>query len=42
MYLVISKYEIIPFQKIILDIDPDAYVTTHPVQEIFRKGYKGR
>ncbi|TMN21470.1 YitT family protein [Lentibacillus cibarius] len=42
LYLVISRYEIVPFQKIVLDIDPNAYVTIHPVQEIFRKGYKGR
>ncbi|WP_010532053.1 YitT family protein [Lentibacillus jeotgali] len=42
LYLVISRYEIVPFRKIITDIDPDAYVTVHPVQEIFRKGYKGR
>ncbi|GGJ87424.1 membrane protein [Lentibacillus kapialis] len=42
LYLVISRYEIVPFRRIIDDIDPDAYVTVHPVQEIFRKGYKGR
>ncbi|WP_164670309.1 YitT family protein [Virgibacillus doumboii] len=42
LYLVINRYEIVPFRKIILNIDPDAYVTVHGVQEIFRKGYKGR
>ncbi|SFB33132.1 Uncharacterized membrane-anchored protein YitT, contains DUF161 and DUF2179 domains [Lentibacillus halodurans] len=42
LYLVINRYEIVPFRKIITDIDPNAYVTVHPVQEIFRKGYKGR
>ncbi|MFC4557669.1 YitT family protein [Virgibacillus kekensis] len=42
LYLVINKYEIVPFRKIITDIDPDAYVTVHGVQEIFKKGYKGR
>ncbi|ALX50275.1 YitT family protein [Lentibacillus amyloliquefaciens] len=42
LYLVINRYEIVPFRKIISEIDPDAYVTVHPVQEIFRKGYKGR
>ncbi|MFD1362103.1 YitT family protein [Lentibacillus salinarum] len=42
LYLVISRYEIVPFREIINDIDPNAYVTVHPVQEIFRKGYKGR
>ncbi|UOQ91602.1 YitT family protein [Halobacillus shinanisalinarum] len=42
LYLVINKHEIVPFRKIILNIDPDAYVTVHGVQEIFRKGYKGR
>ncbi|HLR61995.1 MAG TPA: YitT family protein [Lentibacillus sp.] len=42
LYLVINRYEIVPFRKIIDDIDPNAYVTVHPVQEIFRKGYKGR
>ncbi|SFE22066.1 Uncharacterized membrane-anchored protein YitT, contains DUF161 and DUF2179 domains [Lentibacillus persicus] len=42
LYLVINRYEIVPFRKIISETDPDAYVTVHPVQEIFRKGYKGR
>lgn len=42
LYLVINRYEIVPFRKIIDDIDSNAYVTVHPVQEIFRKGYKGR
>ncbi|WP_163528128.1 YitT family protein [Halobacillus ihumii] len=42
LYLVINKHEIVPFRKIILNIDPNAYVTVHGVQEIFRKGYKGR
>ncbi|MFB4168496.1 YitT family protein [Virgibacillus sp. JSM 102003] len=42
LYLVINRYEIVPFRKIIMDIDPEAYVTVHGVQEIFRKGYKGR
>lgn len=42
LYLVINRYEIVPFRKIIMAIDPEAYVTVHGVQEIFRKGYKGR
>ncbi|WP_174614378.1 YitT family protein [Virgibacillus ihumii] len=41
LYLVINKHEIVQLKKIIEDIDPDAYVTVHSVQEIFRKGYKG-
>ncbi|GAA0590659.1 YitT family protein [Virgibacillus siamensis] len=41
LYLVINKQEIVQLKKIIEDIDPDAYVTVHSVQEIFRKGYKG-
>ncbi|WP_269411673.1 YitT family protein [Lentibacillus daqui] len=41
LYLVINKQEIVHLKKIIEDIDPDAYVTVHGVQEVFRKGYKG-
>ncbi|WP_250889680.1 YitT family protein [Lentibacillus populi] len=41
LYLVINKQEIVHLKKIIEAIDPDAYVTVHGVQEIFRKGYKG-
>src|SRR5699024_10404848 len=41
LYLVINKQEIVHLKKIIEDIDPDAYVTVHSVQEVFRKGYKG-
>ncbi|MFD1037577.1 YitT family protein [Virgibacillus byunsanensis] len=42
LYLVINKHEIVSFRKIIMRIDPNAYVTVHGVQEIFKKGYKGR
>lgn len=41
LYIVMNKQEIVQLQKIIQQIDPTAYVTTHPVQEVFRKGYKG-
>ncbi|WP_077328285.1 YitT family protein [Virgibacillus siamensis] len=41
LYLVINKQEIVQLKKIMEDIDPNAYVTVHSVQEIFRKGYKG-
>lgn len=41
LYIVINKQEIVQLRKIIQDIDPNAYVTVHNVQEIFRKGYKG-
>ncbi|ASN04486.1 hypothetical protein CFK40_05410 [Virgibacillus necropolis] len=41
LYLVINKQEIVQLKKIVQDIDPNAYVTVHTVQEIFRKGYKG-
>ncbi|MDQ0214475.1 uncharacterized membrane-anchored protein YitT (DUF2179 family) [Oikeobacillus pervagus] len=41
LYIVINKQEIVQLKKIIQDIDPDAYVTVHGVQEILRKGYKG-
>ncbi|MEN1967519.1 YitT family protein [Lentibacillus sp. N15] len=41
LYLVINKQEIVHLKKIIEEIDPDAYVTVHGVQEVFRKGYKG-
>ncbi|HLR80920.1 MAG TPA: YitT family protein [Bacillota bacterium] len=40
LYLVINKQEIVQLRKIIEKIDPNAYVTIHDVQEIFRKGYK--
>ncbi|WP_079478113.1 YitT family protein [Halobacillus salinus] len=41
LYLVIHKREIVQLKKYIEDIDPDTYITTHRVQEIFRQGYKG-
>ncbi|MEC5423114.1 YitT family protein [Virgibacillus sp. C22-A2] len=41
LYIVINKQEIVPLKKIIQEIDEEAYVTVHKVQEIFRPGYKG-
>ncbi|WP_076569291.1 YitT family protein [Salimicrobium album] len=42
LYLVINKREIVQLRKLVEDIDADAYVTVHRVQEVFRSGYKGR
>ncbi|SIS45983.1 YitT family protein [Salimicrobium flavidum] len=42
LYLVINKREIVQLRKLIEDNDPNAYVTVHRVQEIFRSGYKGK
>lgn len=41
LYIVINKQEIVQLKKIIELVDPNAYITTHNVQEIGRKGYKG-
>ncbi|MGP4073387.1 YitT family protein [Piscibacillus sp. B03] len=41
LYIVINKREIVQLRKIIEKLDPEAYVTTHRVQEIFKTGYKG-
>lgn len=41
LYIVINKQEIVQLKKIIEEIDPNAYITTHNVQEIGRAGYKG-
>ncbi|WP_090855833.1 YitT family protein [Paraliobacillus sp. PM-2] len=41
LYIVINKQEIVQLKKIIQDIDSNAYVTVHSVQEILREGYKG-
>ncbi len=40
LYLVINKREIVQLRKILENIDEEAYVTVHRVQEILRKGYK--
>lgn len=40
LYLVINKQEIVKLKKIIQEVDSNAYVTVHNVQEIVRKGYK--
>lgn len=40
LYVVISKQEIVRLKDIIHDIDENAYVTVHNVQEIIGKGYK--
>src|SRR5699024_12658183 len=37
LYLVINKQEIFQLRKIIEQIDPNAYVTIHDVQDIIRK-----
>ncbi|WP_028783915.1 YitT family protein [Thalassobacillus devorans] len=41
LYIVINKREIVQLKKLVEAIDPEAYITLHRVQEIFRKGYKG-
>lgn len=40
LYLVINSHEIVLLRKIIQDVDPNAYLTEHPVQELTRTGYK--
>lgn len=40
LYLVINSHEIVMLRKIIQEVDPDAYITEHPVQELTRTGYK--
>ncbi|RFA32897.1 hypothetical protein CAI16_16605 [Virgibacillus dokdonensis] len=42
LYIVINKQEIVHLKRIIEKIDEDAYITVHSVQEINRRGYKGR
>lgn len=42
LYIVINKPEIVQLKKIVEEIDENAYVTIHNVQEVLRKGYKGR
>lgn len=40
LYLVLSRQELVKLKKLINDIDDNAYVTVHQVQEMLRKGYK--
>jgi uncharacterized membrane-anchored protein YitT (DUF2179 family) len=40
LYLVINRQEIVQLKKIIYNIDQNAYVTIHLVQEMVGKGYK--
>lgn len=40
LYLVINSHEIVMLRKIIQEVDPNAYITEHPVQELTRTGYK--
>lgn len=40
LYLVINSHEIVLLRKIIQDVDPNAYLTEHPVQELTRTGFK--
>ncbi|MGI8315758.1 YitT family protein [Halobacillus mangrovi] len=42
LYIVINKREIIQLKKFIEEIDPNTYITTHRVQEVFRQGYRGK
>ncbi|API94316.1 MULTISPECIES: YitT family protein [Virgibacillus] len=42
LYIVINKQEIVHLKRIIEKVDKDAYITVHSVQEINRRGYKGR
>ncbi|WP_368654456.1 YitT family protein [Ornithinibacillus sp. 4-3] len=42
IYIVINKPEIVQLKNIVSEIDENAYVTIHNVQEVLRKGYKGR
>src|SRR5699024_7472282 len=38
LYLVINSHEIVMLRKIIQEVDPNAYITEHPVQELTRTG----
>jgi len=40
LYIVINKQELVHLQKIIKDIDINAYVTAHHVHEVMGRGYK--
>lgn len=40
LYLVINSHEIVMLRKIIQEVDANAYITEHPVQELTRTGYK--
>lgn len=40
LYIVVSRKELVPMKKFINEIDKEAYVTVHNVQEMIRKGYK--
>ncbi|WP_339226820.1 YitT family protein [Oceanobacillus sp. FSL K6-2867] len=40
LYIVINRTELIKIKRLIKEIDDNAYVTVHQVQEIIRKGYK--
>lgn len=40
LYIVINNQEIVKLKKIIQEIDDNAYVTVHNVQELVRTGYK--
>lgn len=40
LYIVINNQEMVKLRKIIQDLDPNAYVTVHNVQELVRSGYK--
>ena len=42
LYLVINSQEIVHLKNIMQTIDPDAYITVHPVQEMVRTGYKAQ
>lgn len=42
IYIVINKTEIVQLKNIVSELDENAYVTIHNVQEVLRKGYKGR
>ncbi|WP_240375014.1 YitT family protein [Bacillus piscicola] len=42
LYVVINKQEIVQLKSLVKEIDPEAYVTVHNVQEVFRSGYKGK
>ncbi|MFU0789981.1 MAG: YitT family protein [Virgibacillus proomii] len=42
LYIVINKQEIVQLRRIIENVDKNAYVTVHSVQEINRRGYKGK
>lgn len=40
LYIVISRQEVVRLKNMINEIDEDAYVTVHHVQEVIGKGYK--